>query len=471
MPFSPTFGRRTKPCSRRWGIAVWAAFVGLAAFDLNAQEATTQTPNTAPQVEQVLSSYEGQKVGAIEIAGRPDVNASELQPLLAQKAGEPFAKSKVNQSIAALKSSGKAKDVEMDIRHQPDGIRVMFVLQPALYFGIYTFPGAGRFSYARLLQVSDYPPRDAYSSVDVQNTTDQLRTFFQRNGYFEAQVHSELQTDAAHAVVNVAFHITRNRHAKFGRVILSGAPPELKPKLQGDLKSWWARLRGVAIRNGKSYSLKTVQKATQYLESKLIDENYPGSRVKLAKAEYDPQTNHADVHFDVTPGELAHVEIQGAHLWSWTRHRLLPMYEQAGLDPEIIQEGKQNLVSYFQSKGYFDVQVETRNEEEQKGRKILYRVTKGPRHRVADVEIVGNHSLSDRQLHDYLKVDKAGFFSFLSRGKFSDQRVRQSVDNLENAYRAEGFSSVKVVPDITKKGGNVVARFRIDEGFHQRHRS
>jgi outer membrane protein insertion porin family len=443
---------------------VCTTFVCLAALDINAQDAMNQTPTTAPQVEQVLSSYEGQKVAAIEVAGRPDVNTSDLQPLLAQKAGEPFSKSKVDQSIAALKSSGKAKDVELDIRPQPDGIRLMFVPQPAFYFGIYTFPGAGGFSYARLLQVSDYPPRGAYSSVDVQNTSDQLRTFFQRNGYFEAQVRSELQTDPAHGVVNVAFHITRNRHAKFGRVILNGAPPELKPKLQGDLKSWRARLRGVAIRNGKSYSLKTVQKATQYLESKLIDENYLGSRVKLANSEYDPQTNHADVHFDITPGTLVHVEIEGAHLWSWTRHRLLPMYEQAGLDPEIIQEGKQNLVSYFQSKGYFDVQVETRNEQEQKGQRIIYRITRGPRHRVEDVEIVGNHSLPDRQLRGYVKVEKAGFFSFFSHGKFSDQRVRQSVNNLENVYQAEGFSGVKVVPDISKSGGNIVARFRIDEG-------
>ena len=129
MPFSPTFGRRTNRCSRRWGVAACTALVCLAALDMNAQEARTQTPNTAPQVEQVLSSYEGQKVGAIEIAGRPDVNASELQPLLAQKAGEPFAKSKIDQSIAVLKSGGKAKDVELDIRPQPDGIRVMFVLR------------------------------------------------------------------------------------------------------------------------------------------------------------------------------------------------------------------------------------------------------------------------------------------------------------------------------------------------------
>jgi outer membrane protein insertion porin family len=54
--------------------------------------------------------------------------------------------------------------------------------------------------------------------------------------------------------------------------------------------------------------------------------------------------------------------------------------------------------------------------------------------------------------------------SFLSHGKFSDQLVRQSVTNLEKVYQAEGFSSVKVTPEIAKSGENVVARFHIDEG-------
>ncbi|MGH9502832.1 MAG: POTRA domain-containing protein [Terriglobales bacterium] len=434
------------------------------AAEPKARQKSPQIPKTAPQVEQTLSSYEGQTVAVVEVAGQPDLRSSDLEPLLAQKPGEPFAKSKIDESIAALKSSGKAKNVELEIRPQADGVRVMFVLQPAYYFGIYTFPGSGRFSYSRLLQISDYPPRGAYSSIDVQNTTNQLSKFFQRSGYFQSQVRSELQTDSTHGLVNVVFHVTLNRHAKFGKVILKGAPAELEPKLQGDLKSWLARLRGVAIRSGKSYSLRTVQKASQYLESKLIDQNYLGSRVVLANTEYDPETNRADVHFNVTPGSLAYVKIEGAHLWSWTRHRLLPIYDQAGLDPELIQEGRQNLISYFQAKGYFHAHVESQNVQEQNARNIVFRIIKGPRHRVSDVDIAGNHSLPDSQLLGYVKIKKAGFFSFFSHGKFSDQLVRESVNNLEQVYQAEGFSSVKVAPDIAKSGGNIVATFRIDEG-------
>src|SRR6185312_5582000 len=57
-----------------------------------------ETPRTAPQVKQVLPSYEGQNVSAIEIAGRPDVKTEDYQQFFAQKANEPFAQEKIQQT-------------------------------------------------------------------------------------------------------------------------------------------------------------------------------------------------------------------------------------------------------------------------------------------------------------------------------------------------------------------------------------
>ncbi|HSS99203.1 MAG TPA: POTRA domain-containing protein [Terriglobales bacterium] len=456
-------GKVQRPRGSSW--ARWSCVVTLLATLATGQnKSAQQTPQTAPQVKEILPSYEGQRVVAVEIAGKPGLNENELQPFLLQKEGESFAQAKVDQSMDALKRSGKVKDVELEIRPQADGVRVMFVLQPAIYFGMFTFPGAQRFAYSRLLQVADYPPRGAYSPIDVTNTRNSLLHFFQQSGFFQAEVHSELKNDDVHKVVNVEFHVTLKRHAKFGKVVFEGAPPALEPKLQGDIKSLRARLRGLAIRRGKNYSLRTVQKATQYLESKLIDRDYLGSRVELAGAEYDPSSNLADVHFKVTPGQIAHVRIEGAHLWGRTRKKLLPLYEQAGLDPEILQEGRQNLVSYFQSKGYFEVKVDTRTQAAQGGENIVYLINKGPRHSVAKVAIVGNHTLPDADLRGHIKVQKKGIISFFSHGKFSNQLVKQSTDNLEKVYEAEGFSSVKVTPEITKTGENIVATFHVDEG-------
>ena len=425
-------------------------------------ESQTQFPATAPQVREVLPSYEGQTVVSVEIAGRPDLDQQELRPLLVQQEGQPFSQAKIDQSISALKSSGKVKEVVLEIRPQANGIRVLLICQPAIYYGLFDFPGAvGKFPYSRLLQVSDYPPRGAYTPVDIQNAQASLVRFFQQNGYFEAQVNPEIQTDAAHGLVSVNFRVTLNRHAKFGNVILKGAPPEEEQRLQRALKSWMARVRGSAIRAGKSYSLKRIQNATQYLESQLIGHDYLGSRVQMAGAEYDPSTHRADVQFEVTPGVRAHVVVLGAHLSGRSRRKMLPIYQIAGLDPELIQESRENLISNFQAKGYFDVAVQSDVQPTANGQTILFRIIKGARHKVSEVNIVGNQKLSDAELRGHVKVQKGRFFS---HGAFSQRLVKTSADNLKRVYQAEGFSSVTVTPDVKKTGGNISVQFLVNEG-------
>jgi len=438
------------------------AGVCLRAQDSAKTLAQKQAPATAPQVREVLPSYEGQTVASVEIAGRPELDQQQLLALLIQKQGEPFSQAKIDESIAALKNGGKVKEVELEIRPQANGVRVLLVCQPAIYFGIFEFPGAdGRFPYSRLLQVSDYPPRGAYSPVDIENAQASLLKFFQQNGFFEAVVNPEVITDNQRGLVNVIFHVSLGRRAKFGRVLLHGAPPEEQDGLQKALKSWRARVRGSAIRQGRSYSLKTIQNATQYLEGQLINHNYLGSRVQLAGAEYDAATHRADIRFEVTPGALAYVKVEGAHLWGHTRKKLLPIYQMAGLDPELIQESRENLISHFQTKGYFDVAVQSDVQPSQNGQTILFRIIKGERHKLTEVAVEGNHSLSNKQLRGRIKVEKGRFFS---RGNFSQRLVRTSADNLKRTYEAEGFSSVTVTPEVKRSGGNISVQFRVNEG-------
>src|SRR5271154_4379299 len=63
------------------------------------EEQPKQTPQTGPATLQLLSSYEGQNVTGIEIAGRPDSNTSQYAPLFVQHAGEPFSRDKVDQTV------------------------------------------------------------------------------------------------------------------------------------------------------------------------------------------------------------------------------------------------------------------------------------------------------------------------------------------------------------------------------------
>src|SRR5262249_7175697 len=154
-----------------------------------------------------------QSVSSVELAGQPDLNLDEVMPLVAQHSSENFSVEKVDQTIAALRQYGKFTDVQLDLRPEQDGVRVDFILQPAIYFGIYQFPGAQRFSYAQLVQAANYVQQEPYSTIDIQKARESILTFLRRNGYFQSEVTPEVQVDKANNLANVNFRVKLNRLA------------------------------------------------------------------------------------------------------------------------------------------------------------------------------------------------------------------------------------------------------------------
>jgi outer membrane protein insertion porin family len=424
-----------------------------------------QAPKTAPATSQLLSSFEGQNVTAVEIAGRPEASTAQYAPFFVQHIGEPFSRDKVDQTVAALKATGKATgkftEVQIQVDPEADGVRILLILEPAVSFGIFEFPGAERFAYSRLAQVANFPPEAPFNPDDVERDRQSLLKFFQQEGYFQAEVQPETKVDAQRALANVIFHVNLKRRAKFGEIVMSDTTPEEAAALSHALQTLWARGRGAAIRPGKTYHRSTLSKATNYLQSQLAKRDRLAAQVKLEGAEYHADTNRADIHLAVKTGPLVHVQVEGAHLFSWTRKSLLPVYQGIGVDDESVQEGRDALVSYFQAKGYFEVSVEAQSTASENGDTIVYRISKKKKHKVDDIRLSGNSKISSDDLEPHIAVQKKHLFS---PGKFSEKLVRDSVKNLQAVYQSHGFSSAKVVSTVENHGGDIKVAFKVTEG-------
>ena len=419
-----------------------------------------QAENPVKRIE--VLSYEGEKVSSVELAGQPDLNADEFTPLISQHGGESFSSEKVDATVAALKRTDKFRDVQLDLRPEAEGVRVMFILQPAVYFGMYQFPGAETFPYTRLLQAANYSPQEPYSTLDIEKGQKELTTFFQRNGYFEAEVHPTAEIDKATGLSNVVFNVKLNKLAKFGDIVINGPTPEQTEHLKGVLHSLRARLKSSAIREGKCYSLKTLQNATQYLENHLESDNRLAARVKLIGANYNKEKNRADISFDVDMGPVVHGQVIGAHVSSGAKHKLLPIYQQNGLTPELVQEGRQNLLRDFRQKGYFEVQVETETQTQSTGTTVLYKVNKGPQKDIEGVAFTGNQHFDKDELEQHVSVKKSRFPSYFFHGSYDE---KTSIKTLQTFYQSKGFNEVKVTPQIaTKDNSDVTVTFVVNEG-------
>src|SRR5215831_6557798 len=86
-------------------------------------------------------SYEGQTVAAVDLIANPTISVESLRPLVQQSAGEAYSASKIESTIAALRQTGRFNKVEVDVKPDPGGLHVTFVLEPVFYLGIFDFPG------------------------------------------------------------------------------------------------------------------------------------------------------------------------------------------------------------------------------------------------------------------------------------------------------------------------------------------
>lgn len=413
-----------------------------------------------------VGSYVGQNVSSVEVAGRPDLTTDSVQNLIAVAPDKPLNKQDVDQTVNALKRHPGINDVTVDLQPSSEGVQVRFVLGPAMYVGMYQFPGAlNQFAYTRLLQVSNYNVPAPYAASDVRAAEDALVQFFRQQGFFRAEVSSKLDEDREHNLVNVNFRTVLGKRAKFGRISLEGTTPEETSYLKKKLRSVMARLRGSSLKTGATYSYWRLKNATTYLQGQLAKQDYIAGDVKLVSAEYDANTNRADVTFHVETGEKIKIKTAGAKvnglLHPHTLRDAVPIYAEQTVNEELIREGQQNILSYFQKKGFFDARVDVKESKTPTGRLIVYEIHKENRYKVDEVLINGNHHFSDKELAPHLSVKKGRFFS---RGTYSDKLVRASAKNLTGTYQAAGYSQVQVVPKVARAGGDIDITFQIDEG-------
>lgn len=422
-----------------------------------------------------VSSYVGQNVSSVDIAGRPDISFGSVQDLISVEPDKPLTEQEVNDSIAALKQHPGVTGVRIDLLPSASGVQVTFVLRPAVYIGMYEFPGAMKeFTYPRLLQVANYNAQMPYSAPDIRSAEDALVKFFRQQGYFKVEVNSELAEEKEYGLIDVLFHTHLGIRARIGEVKLEGATPKETAYLQRKLHSIMARLRGSSLRPGMTYSLDRLQSATKYMQSALSSQNYVTGSVKLVSAEYDPDTNLADITFTIKLGPVVKVQTVGAKLNGFfhphTLSGLVPIYVENDVNDELIHEGQQNILYYFQKKGYFDTKVDVTQSKTPSGILIVYDIHKAGRGKVTSVTYQGNHRFTEKQLNASVNVKKANWLWF-SHGAYSQELLRTSVGNLTDTYRAAGYSEATVTPKITRHGTNIDITFVVEQGPLNRVRS
>jgi outer membrane protein insertion porin family len=435
--------------------------LGLSAVAARAQQARPGS----------YAGFEGRTVARVDIAVGPSESPEAFRPLIEQKAGKPFSVAEIQKSVAALQATQKFSQVQVSIEPEETGLSILFILQPASYVGVISFPGAmNALPYTRLLQAVNIPEQTPYFEDLLSQGQEALVSFLHQEGYFRARVEPGIERDDPHRIVNLIFRTELGERAKVGTVSLEGVPGQEATDILRGLGSLWSKLKRRSLTPGQTYSPERIQKATNYIHNYVRGENRLAATVRYLSPEYDTETNRAHLTFRINPGPLILVRVRGAHVSSGTLRNELPIYGEESVDQDLADQGQRGLVNYFQSKGYFDVKISSQFNRQPGRVTIEYAVQQGPRFGVNGVRFEGNRYFDEERLKAVSAVK--GGRSFLgytfTRGKFNNALVRKSVDALTALYKNDGFADVSIHPEMKETGKRVQVTFEIAEGLQDR---
>jgi len=418
------------------------------------------------------TAYQGENVASVELVANPHLDIESLRALVLQKPGQPYSQEKVQASVTAIEETHRFTGVRTFLTPEPKGLRVTFVLEPAYYVGMIEFPPADRhFTYIQLLQVvnfaSDISYDHPFDKAQVPVAEAGLQRFLKQSGYFRAQVHEETQMDDSHHLVNLIFHVDMGPKARIGNVEIAGTTAQKMHRLTHAVQSWRARFTGGLMKPGKTYSEERVKQAISLIKRSLSQQHYLASQVTVEAPAYDLQTNRVNIVFRVDPGPEVIVRITGARLTfipflsGREARKLIPIYSEGIINRDLVDEGQQSLIDYFQKKGYFDVKVDTSFERRPGNVSVSYAIDKGKKYKVSQIVLAGNRALGSHELLAHIPIKKAHLFT---HGAFSAHLLKTSVSNIEALYQNTGYEEVKVTPKTVKQGHKLQISFTIAEG-------
>lgn len=412
--------------------------------------------------------YEGQKVSAVELIANPHRNVEPLRTVVRQKANAPYSQNQVEASAKALEEAGHFAKVTVNVVPDLAGLRVDFLLEPAYFVGIVTFPGAtGELSYTRLLQVANLSDEDPYVAARMADGEEALQEFFKRNGFWQASTKASVQIDDAHQIVNVTYKVALGKRARIASVEMEGTDASESARLLRATRSIRARLTGGLLKPGKPYSAERIKSAISLIKRTLSKQHRLASSVDQPPPQYHSEGNRVDVSFKVNLGPVVTVRTTGAKLTGIPflagreMRKLIPIYSERSIDSELVREGQENLTDYLQKKGYFDAAVKVNMTRQTDEVALIYEIDRGKKYKVDRITFHGNSDIPSARLAAHITVRKAHFWN---HGNLSQQLLKESVSNLGAIYREKGYEEAEIRSHVTKRAPKIDVEFEIEEG-------
>jgi len=433
---------------------VWGAFTGVCAFLFCCFSVAGQ-----------VAQFEGRRIVDIQFSPASPLDPADLDKAQPLRKGEPLRAQDVARAIDGLFATGHFDDIVAEAEPSGDGVVVRFVTKNIWFVGgvsvegkVITDPNRGQ-----VISTAQLSLGTPFHEEDVMRSTESIRHLLEANGLYEAKLTPMVERDNDAQQVFITFQVRLGKRAKYEMPVINGdtkLPDSTILRATGwriPIIHWWRQVTD-----------SRTHKGVQGVLGKYQSQDRLTARVDLQKMDYDHVHRRVRATLQIDPGPKIQVNAVEAKVSRRLLKRYVPVFQQRAVDNDLLVEGKRNLEDYFQSQGYYDVEVDFRVQPPQQDLEVIeYVISRGQRYRLVAVNVSGNKYFDTESIRERMFMQPSGVLR-LRHGRYSEAFRRRDEENISNLYRSNGFRDVRVTSlverDFHGKTGDVAVTERIQEG-------
>lgn len=402
------------------------------------------------------ASFAGKRVTRVVLQPAAGSAAGEAEELLEIRAGDPYSPGAVRRSIQQLFALGAFSDIKVAAEPEESGVALTFFLYPAPAIAriqIEGLQGSGAEKLTKeLADAIPLTPGTRLELGEVEGATEAVRAHLRRRGFLWGSVDPEARIEGA--AVEVAFHVVPGPQARVERFAVSGAPPPVERALR----------QAIGLEAGDRYDRQALEKTLAEVVERWKKRGFYEAGVDVRETAELP--DRVAVELAVSLGPRALIEVEGAKLSQKKLSRLVPLFGEASLSQDLIEESRANLEEHLREQGFARARVEVESEETGPLRKIRFRVARGPRLEVGSLRVEGLHSVPAPELLVRLATRPASRFR---ASPFRASVWEKDLEEARRVLRQRGFARARVAGEMSFQASSpererVDLLIRVEEG-------
>jgi outer membrane protein insertion porin family len=446
-----------------------------------------------------VSRFENQRIADIQFSPAQTLDDRDLAKAVPFKKGDILKADDIAGAIDGLFATGRFADVAVEGERSGDGVIVRFVTQPVWFVGGIAIEGkiATPPNRAQITATTQLSLGAPFHDEDLSQAVTAVKKALADNGLYEAEVTPQLEREQDTQQIFITIKLREHKRAKYDtpvihaettaervadtqasaeRAVAPNASPNNEEAAVGpnDLKlsdstiirvtgwripliHWWRQVTDERTRRGVQNVLRKYEKQDRLT-----------AHVDFEKLDYDAERRRVRPNLVVSPGPKVKVKAVEAKISHGALQKNVPVFQEHAVNNDLLAEGKRNLSEYFQSKGYYDVDVDIHSTPPANDLQTIdYVISQGPRYKLTHLSFKGNHYFKDDVLRERMFMAPVSLLT-LRHGRYSEAFRRKDEENIIDLYRSNGFRDVKVHSVVDRnyqgKAGQVAVTVEIEEG-------